>query len=160
MHVGLGVAVDGRVHNTSRSKLSDDDMNAIAAVLRADPFLTANALPEALSFPVHEKTLRRNLKKRAKLYNFKAASKCNLTPLNALARVAFAERHLHWTADREWSRTIFMDEKTFTSGKDNRLKVWRPRGERFSRRFIKPSLQSGRVTLNTWGWISSAGPGN
>lgn len=122
--------------------------------------MPAKHIAPAINLPVCYKTLLTHLKKRARIYNFKSAVKPNLAQRNADDRLAFARRHLHWTADREWARTVYLDEKSFTSDKDSRNRVWRPRGQRSNRRFIKPSTHSGRVSVHTWGWICRRGPRN
>ena len=45
----IGVAEDSQVHNKSKSR--DDDMNAVAAVLDANPFLSAVAPTKTLNLP-------------------------------------------------------------------------------------------------------------
>lgn len=85
----------------------------------------------------------------------KPAKKPLLTPEHAEARLQFCRENLQ----RDWSKVIFSDEKTFSSSIDSPVTLWRPRGQRYQLEHIRPQAASGRITAGFWGWMSSEGPG-
>lgn len=110
---------DLRCHNGGRYKISDADLQNITNVLRENPFQAVKRLPRALNLNVHEQTIRRNLNKRSNLYFHKAAKKVAILQPDHNARIAYANANLRRT-EAQWQRTVFMDEKVFSSSKDGK----------------------------------------
>lgn len=78
-----------------------------------------------------------------------------MTAANKTARANFARRYQNF----DWSTVIFTDEKTFRSSQDGRLSLWRYDRTRYAEEHVVPNRASGRISVNMWGWISSAGVG-
>ena len=97
--------------------------------MRRDPFQAASKLPGRLALNVCSNTMRKVLKKECNLNYHKAAEKTELRNRDRVACVAFANAHLYLNAEN-WRRSIFMDEKSFSTHKDGRIGVWRPIGTR------------------------------
>ena len=57
-------------------------------------------------------TVSRRLSKEFGLKSCKPTKKTKLTPIMKKKRLAFAKKHLHWTAD-DWGKVLFNDESTF-----------------------------------------------
>ncbi|XP_011707603.1 PREDICTED: uncharacterized protein LOC105462598, partial [Wasmannia auropunctata] len=89
----------------------------------------------------------------------KAAKKTLLTPGHRAQRMDFAMNHLDIT-EEEWQRVIWMDEKTFSTDKDGRYRVWRTDNTRYEPNNVLPSTSSGHVTAAFWAWMSADGPGD
>lgn len=146
-----------RKQGTGRQRVSsrEEDVHLVEA-LREDPFKTAVQAKAATNFSGSVRTARRRIAE-TELRNRCAANKVFLTEAHMRERVIFAERYLN--NPRIWQTVIFSDEKTFQSCRNGRVRVYRPVGARFNRRYINTSTRSGRFSVNVWGWISSRGPG-
>lgn len=123
--------------------------------VRQNPFITAIQIRENMNLDVSDSVIRNRLKTAG--YNpRKPAKKPALTPRHAEERLLYCRRNL----DRDWSRVVFSDEKTFSSSTDVRTHVWRLSGTRHDVQNVRPVTESGRITLGFWGYMSSLGPGN
>ena len=60
---------------------------------------------------------------------FKAAKKNHLVQLHKNRRLHFGWDYIH-IPEEMWAKTIFIDEKTFSTHKDGRIGVWRPKNTR------------------------------
>ncbi|KAJ8732874.1 hypothetical protein PYW07_000141 [Mythimna separata] len=78
-----------------------------------------------------------------------------LTEANKRARLEFALKYINF----DWSNVIFSDEKTFKSSQHGRVMLWRRNNTRYDSDHVVPNAESGRITVNMWGWMSSSGPG-
>ncbi|XP_047993531.1 uncharacterized protein LOC125231968 [Leguminivora glycinivorella] len=99
-------------------------------------------------------TVRRVLHSEG-LHNRRPAVKPLLTERHKTARLQFAKDHL----DYDWSNVIFTDEKSFRSSQHGRLHLWRRNNTRYDTNNVVPNMESGRISVNMWGWMSAAGPG-
>ena len=81
-----------------------------------------------------------------------------MTEPNCVARLHFANEYLAKTDD-QWKKTIFVDEKVFTTNKDGRYGVWRPDNTRYDASYVLPQKHSGRHTKGYSGCVSGYGPG-
>ncbi|KAF2887335.1 hypothetical protein ILUMI_18839 [Ignelater luminosus] len=72
-----------------------------------------------------------------------------------VARVNFAQQNLN----RDWSRVIFLDEKTFSSSQDSKLSLWRLDNTRYEPNHVLYMQRSGRISVGVLDWIASDGPG-
>jgi hypothetical protein len=125
--------------------------------MHENPFATAVKAREETNFPGSVRTARRRIK-QAGLKNSAAARKPFLTEENKRHRVEFATNFLNEN-EEFWTSVVFTDEKTFQSCYNGRLRVYRPRNSRFHERYIHQVTNSGRFSVNVWGWISVHGPG-
>ncbi|KAF2889835.1 hypothetical protein ILUMI_16338 [Ignelater luminosus] len=85
----------------------------------------------------------------------KPAKKIMLNEDRRVARVNFAQQNLN----RDWSRVIFLDEKTFSSSHDSKLPLWRLDNTRYEPNHVLDTQRSGRISVRVLGWILSDGPG-
>lgn len=99
-------------------------------------------------------TIRRVLHSEG-LHHRRHAVKPLLTESHKRARLEFALKYL----DFDWSNVIFTDEKTFKSSQHGRLSLWRRNNTRYNDNHVVPNMESGRITVNMWGWMSAADPG-
>ncbi|KAL7291992.1 hypothetical protein TKK_0014277 [Trichogramma kaykai] len=98
------------------------------------------------------------MNKYVDIYCFKPAVRNKLIQLHKNLRVEFAQRYLHLT-EEEWRRTVFIDEKVFSTHKDGRVLVWRPKNTRYEEKYILPRSWSGRATKCFFGWVCGYTPG-
>ncbi len=76
-----------------------------------------------------------------------------LTARHRAARLAWAQRHLHWTRNN-WNKVIFSDESRFTvSHADGRMRVYRRKNERFAQCCIRERDRFGGGSVMVWGGI-------
>jgi hypothetical protein len=108
----------------------------------------------AQEYNVSPATIRRRLHD-AGLHHRCPARKPFLTPRQKIQRVNWVNRHKH----HDFSKVIFVDEKTFVTSQDGRVSLWRPNNTRYLEQNVLPNRSSGRLSLNFWGWMSAAGPG-
>ena len=73
-----------------------------------------------------------------------------MTDAHRIARLNFAREHL----DFDWSNTVFCDEKTFKSSQHGRLQLWRYNSTRYTEDHVIPSRESGRISVNIYGWMT------
>ena len=99
-------------------------------------------------------TVRRALHSEG-LHHRRPAKKPQLTESHKQARLRFARDYL----DFDWTSVIFSDEKTFQSSQKGRLHLWRRSNTRWREENIVCNTESGRISVNMWGWMSAAGPG-
>ncbi|KAJ3661695.1 hypothetical protein Zmor_006082 [Zophobas morio] len=92
--------------------------------------------------------------KPIELRNRAAANKIFLTEQKKANRVLFAQEFVNDPADM-WNSVILSDEKTFKSYSNGRRRVYRPPGTRNDERYCNKYKQSGRFSVNVWGWVSS-----
>lgn len=116
---------DGRRANTGVKVLTADEIENIRLMSEADPFMPATKIREELMLNCCDRTVRRVLNDDFLIHCFRPVAKSKLFNLDKDKRVTFATNHLNLTKE-QWSRTIFIDEKTFSTHKDGRLLVWRP----------------------------------
>ncbi|KAI5643339.1 transposase domain-containing protein [Phthorimaea operculella] len=105
-------------------------------------------------FDTSVQTIRRALHKEG-LHHRRPAVKPFLTDAHKRARLEFAQNYLNF----DWSTAIFSDEKTFASSQRRKLSLWRRNNTRYDSNHIVANQDSGRITLNMWGWMSAHGPG-
>lgn len=136
---------------------NNEEDNALVEYIRQNPFQTAVKAREETLFPGSVITARRRLKQSG-LKNCAAVSKTFLSNDHKQRRIQFANEFLN-RGHEFWNNVIFSDEKTFQSCNSGRLRVYRPRNTRFEERYTLPNANSGRFSVNVWGWISVEGPG-
>lgn len=78
-----------------------------------------------------------------------------LTEANKRAGLEFTLKY----RDFDWSNVIFSDEKTFKSSQHWRVMLWCRNNTCYADDHVVPNCESGRITVNMWGWMSAAGPG-
>ena len=116
---------DTRKLNVGVNVLTAEEMENIRLMSEADPFMPASKIRKELLLNCCDRTVRRVLHDEFLIHCFRPVSKTKLFSLDKHKRVTFATNHLNLT-EEQWSRTIFLDEKTFSTDTDGRLIVWRP----------------------------------
>lgn len=134
----------------------DEDARLMAAVDNT-PMKTMVDLTRELNLPCHPQTTRNRLHKSG-IHCYVPARKPKLTDAHKEARLAFALEYLA-VDPTFWRNVIFTDEKTFTSVKAGARYCWRPVKTRYKDKNMDETEESGRVTVNMWGWMWAHGPG-
>ena len=119
---------------------------------KRSPFFSARDLKAATGFPGQKDTIISRLR-AAGLRAQHAAVKELLTDEHKLYHLAFAESNVNC----KWERFLFTDESTFSSSNDGPVLVHRPQGQRYNPQYMSTCKRSGRVSINSWGWISHEG---
>ncbi|CAB0042191.1 unnamed protein product [Trichogramma brassicae] len=147
---------DLRPNNGKRPKLSDEHIGAVVHHLTENPFSSVKAYHENENLNCHYKTLLHNIRTRTNLRHCRPAKKPELRIQDHVARLLYAQQNIGCTADM-WRRTVFIDEKTFSSTKDGRTGVWRPIGTRFDAPYLVESAISGRHSIAFCGYMTGFG---
>lgn len=146
-----------RKPGSGRRKITTEDENTeLVNFLREHPFKTAINAKEETNFPGSSRTARRRIRE-SDINNRCAANKIFLTEENKQRRVEFCRQYLN--ENNLWERVIFSDEKSFQSCNNGKIRVYRPVNTRYDERYTHKTNQSGRFSINVWGWISARGPG-
>ncbi|GFT75731.1 transposable element Tcb2 transposase [Trichonephila clavipes] len=75
-------------------------------------------------------------------------------PTHRRLRLEWCRARGNWTA-AEWNQIVFSDESRFNlSSDDNRVRVWRPRGERLSPAFALQRHTAPTAGVMVWGAIT------
>ena len=126
----------------------------------ADPYISATAIRHELSpnISVSSRTIRRRLSNEMGLKSFKAASKPKLSAKNRRDRIAFCERHRHWSPE-DWHSVMFSDETTINQFCNFQKRVRRLPGERYNEKYTTGSVKfSAKIMI--WGSIAATGRGS
>ncbi|GFV89896.1 transposable element Tcb2 transposase [Trichonephila clavipes] len=79
-----------------------------------------------------------------------------LTPTHRRLRLEWCRAQGNWTV-AEWNQVIFSDESRFNlSSDDNRVRVWRPPGERLNPAFALQQHTAGAIFQQDIAWLRTA----
>ncbi|GFY15818.1 transposable element Tcb2 transposase [Trichonephila clavipes] len=107
----------------------------------------------SLGAPVSSQTIRRRLAEEH------LGSRCpllvqTLTPSHRRLRLEWCRARGNWTA-AEWNQVAFSDESGFNLSSDNnRVRAWRPRGERLNPVFVLQRHTTHTAGVRVWGAIA------
>ena len=123
----------------------------------ADRFLTASATARNTvgthGRAVSHQTIGRRLRE-ANLRCRRPYRGAMLTPHHRQMRLNWAQEHINWRL-RDWSRVLFTDESLFcVHALDNRIRIYRRRGERFNDACVLQRDRWGGIRVMTWGGIT------
>ena len=121
--------MDARVFNGGVRKLTDEEIINIRILSELDPFKPATKIQDELFLDCDITTVRRVMREEIDLHCFSPAAKNKLINLEKQRQIQFATNHLNLT-EEQWKKTVFIDEKCFSTHKDGRLIVWRPKNMR------------------------------
>ena len=129
----------------------------IRRVHRRDRFLTAAETARNLlgtrQRPVSADTVRRRLA-AANLRNRRPARRPVLTPRHRMARLQWAQGRIRWR-HQQWRQVLFTDESRFcVDSPDGRVRIWRPRNERFADASVLERNAWGGPSVMIWGGIA------
>uniref|UniRef100_V5I9M2 Transposable element Tcb1 transposase n=1 Tax=Anoplophora glabripennis TaxID=217634 RepID=V5I9M2_ANOGL len=145
------------MNRNQQKNYREDQDRALVAYLRENPFTDMRHAIEATGFPGCKNTATVRLKEQG-LFNYTAPSKELLTVQHRERRLQFARNYIQ-QGQHFWNNVIFSDEKIFQSTNSGKVKVYRPKNQRFHPRYVCERARSGRFSVPTWAWISDAGPG-
>ena len=128
------------------------DTERIVDYVSEHPFTNAVDIKTQLQLDFSARTIRRRLHETG-LHHRVPAVKEFLEARHVEARLSFAEEYVEKTLDF-WGRTIFTDEKTFSSTSHGQLHCWRRNNTRYDPKHVYQEARSGHVTANFWGWIN------
>jgi transposase len=136
---------------------SDETDQTIGLLSDKKPTLTPKDIRRELQLPLSFHTISRRLDEIG-LFGRVQETEHELTEFDLQRRLAFANEHLHWTADR-WARVFFSDETHFYLGHHGRTYVRRPVGASHDPQYMRGERQlHGKVSL--WGCICAEGLGH
>lgn len=147
-----------------RKLLSSKDDSYLKLCAKRDRRKSLNAITQEFNIgrrsinlkQVSKSTVRRSLLSM-KMRGCVAVKKPFLRPANIKKRLAFAKKHLNWTAE-QWSRVLWTDESKFEMfGNKRRLYVRREPNERFKSNCLVPTVKHGGGSVMVWGGMCSSG---
>ncbi|GFU16085.1 transposable element Tcb2 transposase [Trichonephila clavipes] len=107
----------------------------------------------SLEAPVSSRTIRRCLAE-GHLGSQRPLHVLPLTPTHRRLRLMWRPTRENWTA-ADWNQVVFCDESRFNlSSDDNRVRVWRPRGERLNHAFALQRHTAITAGVMVWGAIA------
>ncbi|KAF2888771.1 hypothetical protein ILUMI_17401 [Ignelater luminosus] len=132
--------------SSRRPILNDGDKENIIEQAANLPFTITTIIRDALQLNCSIYTVRRIINAGG-LRCRRPARKPELTQDQANSRLQFAYDNLN----RDWSRVIFTDEKTFCTSTDGKKVLWRSANTRYLPQNIQSSRRSGRISVGYWG---------
>ncbi|KFM57432.1 Transposable element Tcb2 transposase, partial [Stegodyphus mimosarum] len=107
----------------------------------------------SLGAPVSSRTIRRRLAE-GQLASRRPLRVLPLMPTHRRLRLEWCRARGNWTA-AEWNQVVFRDESRFNLGSDdNRVRVWRARGERLNPAFAAQRHIAPTAGVMVWGAIA------
>lgn len=142
----------GRPRQTSRREDRHIVRNARVQPTASSAAIQAQVAP-SLGASVSSRTIRRRLAE-GQLVSRRPLRVLPLTPTHRRLRLEFCRARGNWTA-AEWNQVVFSDESRFNLGSDdNRVRVWRARGERFNPAFAVQRHTAPTAGVMVWGAIA------
>jgi hypothetical protein len=151
-------SLDRKVGSRRPRAPTEQNDRALIEEIENNPFTTAVEARNLTNFPASVHTARRRIRE-TRLKNFSAATKIRLTPRHKEARLAFALEYMLRGNDF-WENVIFSDKKVFQSASNGRMRVYRPRNQRYNPKYVHKNDNSGRFSVNMWAWVSAESWGN
>jgi hypothetical protein len=142
-----------RKAGSGRPRTWTEEDQTLVHVIENRHFLPAVDALGLTNFPASVHTARRRIR-AANLRNHSAARKFRVKPRHKETRVGFALNYI-LREDNFWEHVIFTDEKVFQSSSSGRLRVYRPRNQRYNEKYVRKIDTSGRFSVNLWAWISA-----
>ena len=118
--------VDAKIFNSGSRCLTIEEIENIKLLWELDPFTPATKIKKKLMLNCHVRTGRNVMRAELDIHCFTPATKNKLINWDKHKRMQFALKFLNFS-EEAWRKTIFVDEKTFSTHKNGRLIVWRPK---------------------------------
>ncbi|GFU63304.1 transposable element Tcb2 transposase [Trichonephila clavipes] len=132
----------GRPRQTSRREDLHIVKNAHVQPTASSGVIHSHVAP-SLGAPVSSRTMRR-----------RPLRVLPVTPTHQRLRLEWCHTRGNWTA-AEWNQVVVSDESKFNlSSDDNRVRVWRPRGERLNPAFALQQHIASTAGVMVWGAIA------
>ena len=143
---------------SGRPRVTDDvDNQTMVVEANRKPTSSLSDLQLHLRMTRHHNISSRTIARRlhdAGLQSRKPAHFPVLSPNNQDNRLEWARLHARWNL-HHWEQVIFSDESRFcVRFIDGRLRVWRPRGERYNPQYIEQVDRYGGGSVMVWAAIS------
>lgn len=122
-----------------------------------DPFSSTARFTNVVNAEICNDTIRRRLNEMG-IHSRRPAFKFALTDAHRAQRIAYAEQYGQ-EPEEFWMNTICVDEKSFSTSKDGRIRVWRSEESRLRENCVVATQHSGRISCNFWGCCSIYGVG-
>ena len=79
-----------------------------------------------------------------------AMRKPYLNSTHKVARLAFADKFVHWTIE-DWYKVIWSDESSFELGKNSRhIRIWCKVHEKYAKNCLAPTFKSEQTSIMVW----------
>lgn len=145
--------VERRFSTGKPKKLNNEASGNILKHFEDNPFSTVKEVAINNNVSVH--TIHRQLKRQG-IGCYRAANVIDLSPEHKAKRVEFCRDMIERkeASFDGFKNIIFTDEKIFYSDVIHNKKVYRPRNQRYTPRYVQKTNRSGRVSVGFWGWIS------
>ncbi|GFU41301.1 transposable element Tcb2 transposase [Trichonephila clavipes] len=121
---------------------------------RVQPTASSVQVAPSIGTPVSSRTMRRHLAE-GHLGSQRSLRLLPLSPTHRCLLLEWCHARENWTA-AEWNQFVFSDESRFSlSSEDNRVRVWRPRGERLNPAFASYHHTAPTAGVMVWGAIDN-----
>ena len=151
-----------RVDSGRTRKTSKRQDTAIVRMSKKDPFMPSREIRKNMNLDyninISHQTVTRRLKE-AGLNGCVSRKKPFISKNNIKKRLEWAIAHKNWNVD-DWKQVLWCDESPFTLSYHGRQFVWRPKGEAYKTRYIKPTFKHGGGKIQIWGCFSWYGVGD
>ena len=137
-----------------KAKFGTNVKDMIVSMFREKPFYTArqirNGLTSNIGFSCYSSisTVKRVLRK-AGLLGYRARTKQSISQKHMTARLDFANSFKEF----DWTKILFLDEKTIKNHYNGRQYVRRPRGQTWNERYVIRMNKTRRFKINLWSYI-------
>lgn len=144
-----------KMPKSGRPRSTTDRLDKIIVrTSKCDPRLTAVDIQRQINTfhgsNIHSATVQRRLR-NAGLFGRRPAKKPLVSKKNLKDRLAFAKRHIDWTAE-DWRKVVFSDESKFNLfGSDGIQYVRRPINKRYDPKYLLPTVKHGGGSVMLWG---------
>ncbi|GFV15917.1 transposable element Tcb2 transposase [Trichonephila clavipes] len=124
---------------------------------RVQPTASSAAIQAQVALSLGVYVSSRNIRRRLAEGHLGLRRRLRMLPLTPTHRCLHLERcraRVNWTA-AEWNQVVFSDESRFNlSSNDNRVRVWRPRGEHLNSSFVLQGHTSPLNGVMVWGALA------
>lgn len=121
-----------------------------------------SSLNERVPVALSKRTIQRHLHKMG--YKKRTVrKKLTIGTLNRNKRCTWCRCRLNWKIEDHWSKVIFSDESQIVIGADNRVSVWRRKGEEWLPQCLgtrsSHARPQGKISVMVWGCLTYFGVG-
>lgn len=141
------------MHQTGRNRITPTAIDEeIVRKVQEKKFVTAVSISE--EYDISKRTVTRRLNEKG-IYNRIPATQEILTNEHRLRRIRFCQENIN----RDWSKVVFSDEKTFKTNAGGKSVLWRPNNCRHVPEYVQKQHFSNKIACGFWGFITANGVG-